>query len=184
MSDYLHAGLKWVSYNRWTVLGILMVALALSLASCQATATWNGEDMTADQIEAVVAEEAAALEQTHAEIVHGAERKVEIAEQMIAEATAEAELAGTTLARRMELLAEKKALAEATIQRTYDEWEAWATFGSGVIIDNGLVPPAVASAITGALALLLGRKDKSRADSKVTSLKAENDRLRVAASGS
>jgi len=184
MKDVLHDALKWIDYNRGTVLALAMLATVLVLMmGCQPTAIWNGESLTADEIEAkveeekeAVAEEVAARQAEIAEIVANATRLQAEASAMLSNAEAAGVQLDESARAKYDALQARAEKALSVIDAKYQQIETLLNLGMELGSQAAAgTPMAAAIPYAGSVlaALLLGRWDKSRADRKIAEQKAQ-----------
>lgn len=70
MDDVLHKALKWVDYNRWLVVMILLLgATGVWLAGCDIKTTFRGQKVTARELPGVVVQERKTLAVQESELL-------------------------------------------------------------------------------------------------------------------
>ncbi len=173
--DILHRVLKWVDYNRYSVLGALLLAVALVIGfGCEPKASWQGQKLTEAEIAVSVVDETAAIEAEADEGQRAVEAKMAIAERLIAEARADEKYLDKSAQRRLSTLSQKFGLAREVIAEKWERLNTLLTLGLDVgtsAMAGNLTAALVTGAIGTALGVLLGRKDKARTDKVAADLK-------------
>lgn len=66
MNDYINRVLKWIDYNRYTVIAaVLAIILSVYVIGCEAAGSFRGEKVTVDQLDQLVNAEKVKLDADH-----------------------------------------------------------------------------------------------------------------------
>ena len=187
MKDALHAALKWIDYNRYTFLSLLLLVAVIigSMAGCQPRALFSGQQLTAEEIqeqaaaeqEAIAAEVAAKKAELAAQIAEAVKMQNDAAAIVTAAEAAGQQLDEATRA-KLDALQTRIDKALDVIDAKYAQIETLLNMGIDTATTAAAGTPAAGIVPTIGLALatlLLGRRDKSRADKRIAELKAGGD---------